>query len=77
MIGKQYLHTAQALLRIAKNIKDETIANRLIAFAADNERRVSAGRRWRPRRTALDHRRGWRSPIEDRFRRHFANSTET
>jgi hypothetical protein len=75
MISREYLHTAQALLRIAKNITDETIANRLMALAA--ERGVSAGRRWRPRRTALDHRRGWRSPIEDRFRRHFANSPET
>ena len=41
MISKQYLHTAQALLRITKSITDETIANRLMALAADYERRAT------------------------------------
>lgn len=40
MISKEYLHTAQALLRIAKSITDETVANRLMALAADYERRA-------------------------------------
>jgi hypothetical protein len=40
MISKEYLHTAQALLRITKSIADETIANRLMALAADYERRA-------------------------------------
>jgi hypothetical protein len=40
MIGKEYLHTAQALLRIAKSVTDETIANRLMTLAADYERRA-------------------------------------
>jgi hypothetical protein len=40
MIGKEYLYTAQALLRVAKNITDQTIANRLMALAADYERRA-------------------------------------
>jgi hypothetical protein len=40
MISKEYLHMAQALLRCAKSITDETIANRLMALASDYERRV-------------------------------------
>jgi hypothetical protein len=40
MISKEYMHTAQALLRSAKSITDEAIANRLMALAADYERRV-------------------------------------
>jgi predicted ArsR family transcriptional regulator len=40
MISKEYVHTAQALLRITKSIADETIANRLMALAADYERRA-------------------------------------
>ena len=40
MISKLYLHTAQALLRITKSITDETIANRLMALAAEYERRA-------------------------------------
>jgi hypothetical protein len=40
VISKEYLHTAQALLRIAKNITDETIANRLMVLAGDYERRA-------------------------------------
>ena len=40
MISKEYLHTAQALLRSAKSMTDEAIASRLMALAADYERRV-------------------------------------
>ena len=40
MISKEYLYTAHALLRIAKSITDEAIANRLMALAADYERRA-------------------------------------
>lgn len=40
MISKEYLHMAQALLRCAKSITDETIANRLMVLASDYERRV-------------------------------------
>ena len=40
VISKEYLYTAQALLRVAKNITDETIANRLMTLAADYERRA-------------------------------------
>jgi hypothetical protein len=40
MISKQYLYTAQTLLRVAKSITDETVTNRLMALAADYERRA-------------------------------------
>lgn len=40
MISKEYLHTAQTLLRIAKNMTDQTIANRLMALANDYESRA-------------------------------------
>lgn len=40
MISREYFHTAPALLRIAKSITDEAIANRLMALAADYERRA-------------------------------------
>lgn len=40
MISKEYFYTAQAWLRVAKNITDETIANRLKNLAADYERRA-------------------------------------
>jgi hypothetical protein len=40
MVSKQYLGTARTLLRIAKNMTDETIANRLKALAEDYERRA-------------------------------------
>lgn len=40
MISKEYLHTAQTLLRIAKNMTDQTIANRLMALASDYEGRA-------------------------------------
>lgn len=39
MVSKEYLHTAQTLLRMAKNMTDQTIANRLMALADDYERR--------------------------------------
>jgi hypothetical protein len=38
MISKQPLHAAQALLRIAKKLTDETIANQLMILAAGSER---------------------------------------
>ena len=40
VISKEYLYTAQALLRVARNITDGTVANRLMALAADYERRA-------------------------------------
>ena len=40
LISKEYFYAAQALLRVAKNITDETITNRLMALAADYERRA-------------------------------------
>ena len=40
MISKEYLHTARTLLRIAKNMTDQTIANRLMALASDYESRA-------------------------------------
>jgi hypothetical protein len=39
MVSKEYLHTAQTLLRLAKKMTDQTIANRLMALADDYERR--------------------------------------
>jgi len=40
MVSKEYLHTARTLLRIAKNMTDQTIANRLMALAGDYESRA-------------------------------------
>ncbi len=40
MISREYFYTAEALLRVAKNITDEAIANRLMTLAADYERRA-------------------------------------
>jgi len=40
MVSKEYLGTARALLRIARNMTDETIASRLKALAEDYERRA-------------------------------------
>jgi hypothetical protein len=48
MIGKEYLYTAQALLRVAKNITDQTIANRLMVWPLTTS--VAPGRlTWRER----------------------------
>jgi hypothetical protein len=40
MVSKEYLHTARTLLRIAKNMTDQTIANRLMTLASDYESRA-------------------------------------
>jgi hypothetical protein len=39
MLSKEYLDTAQTLRRAARNMIDQTIANRLEALAEDYERR--------------------------------------
>jgi hypothetical protein len=57
---KEYLYTARALLRIAKSMTDETIANRLKALAAHTTSsgfaRWNRPSRWRPRPAAPEHR---------------------
>jgi hypothetical protein len=40
MVSKEYFGTARTLLRIARNMTDETIASRLKALAEDYERRA-------------------------------------
>jgi hypothetical protein len=40
MVSNEYLNTARALFRIAKDMTDETIAARLKALAEDYERRA-------------------------------------
>ena len=40
MLNKQYLQTAQTLFRVARNMADQTVANRLKALAEDYERRA-------------------------------------
>jgi hypothetical protein len=40
MVSKEYLDTARTLLRIARNMTDQTIASRLKALAEDYERRA-------------------------------------
>jgi len=40
MVSKQYLETARTLFRIARNIADQTVADRLKALAGDYERRA-------------------------------------
>jgi hypothetical protein len=39
MLSKQYLETAQTVFRVARNIADQKIADRLKALAEDYERR--------------------------------------
>ena len=39
MLSKEYLETARTLLRVARNMTDETVADRLKALAEDYERR--------------------------------------
>ena len=39
-VSKQYLGIARTLLRIARNMTDQTIASRLKALAEDHERRA-------------------------------------
>lgn len=40
MVSKEYFNTAQTLLRVAKNMTDQTIANRLMALASNYESRA-------------------------------------
>jgi hypothetical protein len=40
MLSKEYFETARTLLRIARNMTDKTIADRLRALAEDYERRA-------------------------------------
>jgi hypothetical protein len=40
MVSKEYLSTARTLLGIAKNMTDQTIADRLKGLAEDYERRA-------------------------------------
>jgi hypothetical protein len=40
MLSKEYLDTAQTLRRVARNIVDQTIVNRLEALAEDYVRRA-------------------------------------
>jgi hypothetical protein len=40
MLSKEYLNTARTLLRVAQNMTDQTIADRLKALAEDYERRA-------------------------------------
>ena len=40
MLSKEYLDTARTLLRVAKNMTDQTVADRLKALAEDYERRA-------------------------------------
>jgi hypothetical protein len=41
MVSKQYLETARTLLRIARNMANQTVADRLKALAGDYERRAA------------------------------------
>lgn len=45
MLGKQYLETAQTLLRVARGMTDQIVADRLEALARDYEHRVHKARR--------------------------------
>lgn len=40
MLSEQYLKTARTLVRVARNMADQTIAERLKALAQDYERRA-------------------------------------
>jgi hypothetical protein len=40
MLGEQYLKTAYTLVRVARSMADQTIADRLKALAEDYERRA-------------------------------------
>jgi hypothetical protein len=45
MLSKEYFETAQTLLRIARDMTDQTIADRLRALAEDYERRAEKASR--------------------------------
>ena len=40
MLSKEYLQTAQTLFRVARDMADQTIADRLKSLAQDYERRA-------------------------------------
>jgi hypothetical protein len=40
MLSKEYLATAQTLFRVARNMADQTVADRLRALAEDYEQRA-------------------------------------
>jgi hypothetical protein len=40
MLSEEYMNTARSLLRIARNMTDQTIADRLKMLAEDYERRA-------------------------------------
>lgn len=40
MLSKAYLQTAQTFFRVARNMADQTVADRLKALAEDYERRA-------------------------------------
>jgi hypothetical protein len=40
MLSKEYLATAQTLFRVARNMADQTVADRLKTLAEDYERRA-------------------------------------
>jgi hypothetical protein len=45
MLSEEYFETARTLLRIARNMTDQTIADRLRALAEDYERRAEKASR--------------------------------
>ena len=45
MLSKEYFNTARTLLRIAQNMADQSIADRLRALAEEYERRAQKGLR--------------------------------
>jgi hypothetical protein len=45
MLSKEYLDTARTLLRVARKMTDQTIANRLKALAANYEQRAEQASR--------------------------------
>jgi hypothetical protein len=45
MLSKEYLETTRTLVRLARNMSDQTIADRLKALAEDYERRAESASR--------------------------------
>jgi uncharacterized protein YeeX (DUF496 family) len=45
MLSRQYLETVRTLIRVARNIADQKVADRLKALAEDYERRVDEASR--------------------------------
>ena len=57
MLSKEYVSTAQTLLRVARNMTDQAIADRLKALADDYERRArkaAAAKRLVPARARVE-----------------------